>query len=537
MANIKRFKRKQSSSFLKLIFIAAIYSLFFLCSEYTYRVVFDITAMRSLTESYLFIFIFTILMLTTKYRISSFFIWLFFTISIIANNIHQEYYRSWINSTNYLLLFVESGEVMNAGLSILPKFIIPFLWGTVESLVFASLIYFKSKKFILSDLLFYSLILFICVRSFYTTQQHGISPNPDYSRLKVNYFTFGYFIGKTLPYHVFSLSNVESYHADEPVAINDPKIKNIILVMGESQNTQNMSYFGYSRDTTPFFNYLGQHSNAIIKPTYSAGVMTAVALPSFFNAIEKPNGMLQISTGKTNLFQLAQKQGYYTQFHTAQAEQQMMIMNLIGLSWIDEMTYPNHIGYSNSDNMPDQNLLAYLDTAGLDDRNNLIVLHQRGSHVPYGGLLTEEEKVFGKDTVIDNYDNTILKTDQLLKQIFQYLEARNKDDWILIFTSDHGQNVSNETFNHGGFTPSSYTVPVMIFTPNTQIQQNIIDTTKECDHLFHQQISTLIISLMGYNTPISDCKLGYINSNQLSGDSGYLQVNQETGQMQKIYAN
>ncbi|WP_392561361.1 sulfatase-like hydrolase/transferase [Orbus sturtevantii] len=418
------------------------------------------------------------------------------------------------------------------------KLLVPSVWGIAESIFFASLPFIlkPKKSYKLVDTFFILLLVFICVRSFHTTQQHGISPNPDYSRLKANYFTLGHFIGRVIPYYYGGLSDTPPYSAKEPKITSAPLAKNIIFVVGESQNTNNMGVFGYDRDTTPFLSYLAKNNNqAIIKPTISGALMTAVALPTLFNAIEKPNGSLQISKGTTNLFYLAKKQGYNTQFYSAQAENQMMIMNIIGLRWIDRMVFPTELGYKKSENMPDSYLLDYLKKVDLNSAQpNFVILHQRGSHVPYGSLLNDEDHVFGTETIIDKYDNTIHKTDQLLQSIYDYLNSSGKDDWILVFTSDHGQNVSNETFNHGQFTTSSYTVPALVYSPNNQIQSDIKEQFDPCNTLFHQQISTLLISLMGYDLPISNCKIGYVNGNLLTGDSGYLEINQETHEIKKI---
>lgn len=514
------------------------YAAIFLLSEYLYRNIYNIPTIRHLSEAYIINVSFVLFMVFVKYRFTKIIIWLFFTISIIANNIHYEVYKSWINSTNYLLMFIELDEVSAAGNSMLAKLFIPTIWGIIESLLFASIAFvIKPKKgYRLVDTVFILLLVFICVRSFYTTQQHGISPNPDYSRLKANYFTLGHFIGRIIPYYCIDLSDVPTYSIDEPNVESPPKIKNIIFVVGESQNINNMGVFGYHRDTTPFLSYLDQYNpQAVIKPTISGAVMTAISLPTLFNAIEKPNGSLQISKGTTNLFYLAKKQGYNTQFYSAQAENQMMIMNIIGLRWIDKLVFPTELGYKKSDNMPDSYLINYLKEVNLNSSQpNFIILHQRGSHVPYGTLLNDDDRVFGTETIIDKYDNTIHKTDQILQSIYDYLNSTGKNDWILVFTSDHGQNVSNETFNHGQFTASSYTVPTLIYSPNYHIQSNIKEQLDKCNVLYHQQISTLLISLMGYDRPISDCKIGYVNGNLLTGDSGYLEINQQTGEIKNI---
>ncbi|MCD0229409.1 hypothetical protein LN378_31805, partial [Enterobacter hormaechei subsp. steigerwaltii] len=103
----------------------------------------------------------------------------------------------------------------------------------------------------------------------------------------------------------------------------------------------------------------------IVKQSYSACFMTAVSLPSFFNVIPHANGLEQISGGDTNMFRLAKEQGYETYFYSAQAENQMAILNLIGKKWIDHLIQPTQLGYGNGDNMPDEKLLPLFDKINL----------------------------------------------------------------------------------------------------------------------------------------------------------------------------
>ena len=96
------------------------------------------------------------------------------------------------------------------------------------------------------------------------------------------------------------------------------------------------------------------------------------------------------------MFRLAKEQGYETYFYSAQAENEMAILNLIGKKWIDHLIQPTQLGYGNGDNMPDEKLLPLFDKINLQQGKHFIVLHQRGSHVPYGALLQPQDKVFGE---------------------------------------------------------------------------------------------------------------------------------------------
>ena len=65
------------------------------------------------------------------------------------------------------------------------------------------------------------------------------------------------------------------------------------------------------------------------------------------------------------MFRLAKEQGYETYFYSAQAENEMAILNLIGKKWIDHLIQPTQLGYGNGDNMPDEKLLPLFDKINL----------------------------------------------------------------------------------------------------------------------------------------------------------------------------
>lgn len=85
-------------------------------------------------------------------------------------------------------------------------------------------------------MLFVLLIAIVSVRSFDTCQEHGISPKTSYGKVKSNYFSFGYFLGRVLPYKVFNLSKITDYRSLAPTRLSDPKIDHIIFIVGESES-------------------------------------------------------------------------------------------------------------------------------------------------------------------------------------------------------------------------------------------------------------------------------------------------------------
>ncbi len=493
----------------------SIYSAILLVSEILYRIVFDIIPLYRIFESFIVLFAVLALFLFSKYKITRFCIASFFALSIIVNNVHHEVYSNWINGINYFLMLKEWWEVLYSGVPMFGKIAGGLFWGIAEVVFFVSISRFRKKTFVGIDILFACVMIYIFIRSFYTRQELGVTSNPGYSRVKSNFFAFGYFIGRTTPYELFHLSKVPVYEAPAPKISGEPKVKNIIFIVGESAKAENCSVFGYTKHkTTPFLEQLyKEYPTTTMKVAYSAGMQTSVSLPMLFNAIPYPNGMQQIMSGRTNLFRLAKEQGFSTYFYSAQPENQMMIISLMGKTWIDDLRFPTSFGYGVKEIMHDHKLYPLLTDIDLDNGRNFVVLHQRGSHGPVGGILSKEEMVFSDATLIDKYDSTIYNTDLLIKKVFNYLQKRDKDDWILVYTSDHGVIV----FSQGD---EKYLVPLCIYSPN----KNIEDIQKQfvgCEKMFHQQLATFLINIMGYDMQISDCKKGTVNFVLLTGDAGY----------------
>lgn len=505
-----------------------VYPLFFLISEIVYRYFFDIPKLGRYIETYLIFFIFVLFFYFSKWKITRFFILIFFASSQIVNAVHYEVYQNWINSTNYFLLLKEITEVFNVGVSMLDKVVPVFVYTFIEVIVFSTISLWRSqiisRKRVFLDSLFYVIFIYMFIRSFSSNQEFGLTSNPAYSRIKHNFYTVSHLLGRFLPYEIFNLSDVEEYRLEMPKVIKQPEVKNIILIMGESLTATHVNAFGYPRETMPFLTALSKQDHRVMfKQTYSAGLMTAISVPAFFNAIPRPNGLTQIIKGDTNFFRLAKEQGFNTYFYTSQPEREMMIMSIMGKSWMDHQITPTQLGIEPYKGMNDHRLFPLFQNINLDEGSNFIVLHQRGSHGVYAEYLSPEEKQFKGNTTLDDYDSTIYNTDQLIEKVYRHLQARNKDDYLLIYTSDHGQYVTNEVYNQGTMAESQYIVPAFIYSP----QQTVLEQMKpftQCDRLFHQQIATLIIRVMGFDMPLADCKKGVINSSILSGDLGYLNV-------------
>ena len=446
---------KLSNTYLKLFIMTAAASAMLVGSECLHRLYFDIVPLGRPWEEFLYLLTFTSILCFSRWAFTKVCAAFFLFLCLIVNPVHFEVYQSWINGINYYLALAEWSEVANTGVSMIPKLIPTILWGLVDLLIVVLLYKYSQKirqgksRWPILDVLFVLLIAIVSIRSFDTRQEHGISPKTSYGKVKSNYFSFGYFLGRVLPYKVFNLSKITDYRSLAPTRLSDPKIDHIIFIVGESESAAHVGAFGYERNTTPFFSEIKGRDDFIVRPIHSAAFMTAVALPTLFNAIPQPNGMVQIMHGTTNLFRLAKDQGFQTYWFTAQARNEMNILNLIGGKWIDKITFPEAFGLSDRESMPDFNLLTQFDTVNFNTGRQFVILHQRGFHTPYGTLLsTEEVSVYG-DSIVDHYDATILKTDKLIQTVYESIQKKGLKNWLLLYTSDHGAYVTNKTYNQG----------------------------------------------------------------------------------------
>ena len=164
-------------------------------------------------------------------------------------------YQSWMTGINYCLM-TERGYLKSAARArrcwISCGCLRCGAWR--KSCCFAALLSSAVRRTLPPIFCFIAAMLLIFGRSFSTTQEHGISPKPTYSRIKANYFSFGYFVGRVLPYQLFDLSKIPVFKQPAPSKVGQGSVQNIVLIMGESESATHLKLFGYGRETSPFFN-------------------------------------------------------------------------------------------------------------------------------------------------------------------------------------------------------------------------------------------------------------------------------------------
>jgi len=202
----------------------------------------------------------------------------------------------------------------------------------------------------------------------------------------------------------------------------------LVLGIGESLRADNLGIYGYSRDTTP---YLSQQLNSIslFENVYSAGTNTWSAIPP---TLTKSTGSPDLSKSIINL---AKDAGYTTYWISNHAKASHWDFSISAIAEQADHTF----FFSNDEGggVYDIELLGKLKSI-IANRNNktFVVLHFYGSHMYFEDRYPDEYAQFQSDnTILDEYDNSILYTDYVQAETIKLISA-NKGKYL--FFADHG---------------------------------------------------------------------------------------------------
>lgn len=122
----------------------------------------------------------------------------------------------------------------------------------------------------------------------------------------------------------------------------------------------------------------------------------------------------------------------------------------------------------------DERLIPAIDNIKLSSRM-LIVIHLMGSHNSYKVRYPERYNIFtsgDKELDTDEYDNSILYTDNVLKGIYE--KVTNIPDFkALLYFSDHGEGIDAHVGHDGNrYTSQMTRIPLTLYMSPKFIQQN-----------------------------------------------------------------
>lgn len=243
-----------------------------------------------------------------------------------------------------------------------------------------------------------------------------------------------------------------------PFEIEDSNIENIIVVIGESAQREALSLYGNSTKTTPLIekrlDNLLVYNQAIAPSSFTN---TAVSL---LLSKQLPNDNFSIEKNRDNLISLANATDLWETYWLSSQEVLGTYVNLFSTMNRKAKNKAWTLLHSH-----DEELLPLLDNAISDEhRKRLIFVHINGSHALAEQRYPAEFDVFSdQKDFINFYNNSIYYTDFVLDQIIKRVENTPS---VVLYLSDHGQSVSNDSYYHHSFTQKGVEVPFFIWHSN-----------------------------------------------------------------------
>ena len=271
----------------------------------------------------------------------------------------------------------------------------------------------------------------------------------------------GGFMVKNVMYHFSDFVAAQVLREDIEKTINtkvnynlittgEQPIENIVVLIGESVRKQNMSLYGYQRETTPI--EVAEINNMLLyQNAYSPAAITNMSVPIVLSNIDIDNYQKELKKLSDNIVNVANHSGYNTFWYSTQG-------GAHGITAI--ATFSKNKKFLNG---YDEAVLPYLKEALKDTSpKKLIVLHINGSH-PYACDKYPPKEAVWEGGIDECYDNSIRYTDKLIGQIFELLKNKNS---ALVYFSDHGQIKENEVYKHGDYREAIQVPYFVWFSPS-----------------------------------------------------------------------
>ncbi len=305
------------------------------------------------------------------------------------------------------------------------------------------------------------------------------------------------------------------------ITYSSPKVKNVVLIMGESLSSRYMQLYGYKKPNTPFLEKLKNDPNFAYTKGVSSSVDTLTGLQLFFNNVHNIGAIDLIRDKSANLFRIARHQGYKTFLLSAQGEG---LFNEVGTQFIDVYSFKNDL-LKSLRQKGDEALFDSLEQFKFEDRN-FIVIHVRHVHEPYSNWEKYFPKTEAKNALESRenqtkseYSHAICYHDHWVKQCITHIKRILPNDTIVIFTSDHGQLVGEDNlFGHNLMRPEVADVPVWSYTIKADMAlNNYIKTQLVCSHY---DLTKQIAKLFGAEilNPNEDPVLQFVHGTELHAD-------------------
>ena len=283
--------------------------------------------------------------------------------------------------------------------------------------------------------------------------------------------------GETLnsaPQSPGAISNSKIPDASINLASQKPRVKNIILIIGESLQRGHMSLYGYNVKNTPLLEGLEASGNLIkFSDTISPYGTTNQVLMRLLNFSDYESERKRAWFRNLSIIDMFKLSGYRTFWISNQ--EAFGAHALSAKSAADRADAESFLSKSNLYETvrikPDGVLLPLINQAKTEQsERNFYVIHLIGSHMDYSLRYPEgfgkfsaadvKAKLTSKQKdVVAYYDNSVLYNDFVINEIFKIFSG---DDSLIVYLSDHGENLyENGRLGHGMESRFTYEIPLI----------------------------------------------------------------------------
>lgn len=296
------------------------------------------------------------------------------------------------------------------------------------------------------------------------------------------------------------------FNAVETDALECQKV--IVFVVGESARRSNFSLYGYHRETTPL---LQKQSNLIVMRNAEALFnLTQYAYPAILSRATFSN--FDIYLQEPSVIEAFNEAGFKTYY----INNQPLGFGTIFQAYAQQADSLIDLSSSLDSYSSDEVIVPVFDKLLESETSKkiFIVVHSLGSHFRYNlrypssfekykptigkGFELSSLNPSNRDHLLNSYDNSILFTDYFITKLISALNSNPKRAGVLVYTSDHGENLfddNNRTFGHGGTVLTRYEkeIPLFIwysssyessFPEKISSLKNNIDSTVNTNHFF-----------------------------------------------------
>ena len=247
-----------------------------------------------------------------------------------------------------------------------------------------------------------------------------------------------------------------------------------VLVIGEASRYDHWGINGYYRNTSPFISnernlisFSNVASGATLTITSVPFLITRLDVGSISNHLKEKSIMAAFKEAGFYTAWISNQNGTYEnitdEFHTADCD--TTIFTNVSGDGDDIFMTPN---YDESVIEPFKKLIKNTST------DLFVVVHTMGSHWRYKYRYPKEYDIFRNadekkssnriNGLIDEYDNSILYSDHILKELINTLKDADAVT-SLLYVSDHGENLKDNggSLMYHSITPNFYTAHVPLF--------------------------------------------------------------------------